>query len=233
MKKTIFIFGGIVILVPLLLNIVLQIPTFCPIIGDARDWLLFWSTYIGAIASFCMIYYTAKTLEVSKRQLQEMKTERYETIRARLVFDVVIYENAYYFRITNIGKNNAFDVVINVNTEFINAVKSRDRIVFKELAKPFFVLVDKPVYCFIGGCEDINKEWQGKNVIMELSGHYNNTFVVNESINMDNYINKLHFVVDDELTTAVKHIKKGLITQNNLHYPIQKSLDIIAKQLER
>jgi len=71
-----------------------------------------------------------------------------------------------------------------------------------------------------------------RNVILEISGCYNNTFKIRESIDMSNYINKLHFVVEDELTTTLKHIKKGLITQNDLYFPIQKSLDIIAKHID-
>jgi len=97
-----------------------------------------------------------------------MKKERFEATRARLVFDVIINENAYYLRIKNIGKENAFNVVINVNSDFINAVNNRDKIIFKELSKPFFVLADRPNHYFMGYCEAINKEWKERNVGMKL-----------------------------------------------------------------
>ena len=50
---------------------------------------------------------------------------------------------------------------------------------------------------------------------------------------MDQFINKMHFVVEDELTTAFKYFKEGVITQNNSYYTLQKSMDIIAKNIEK
>ena len=40
-------------------------------------------------------------------------------------------------------------------------------------------------------------------------------------------------MVKDELTLAVERIKKGMIVQNDQYYPIQKSLDIIAKSMNK
>ena len=42
---------GLFLVLPLLLNFLLQIPAFTPIVGDNVSWLGFWGTYLGAIIS--------------------------------------------------------------------------------------------------------------------------------------------------------------------------------------
>ena len=46
------LFIGLLLIIPIILNFVLQIPSHFPIIGDSQTWLSFWASYIGAIASF-------------------------------------------------------------------------------------------------------------------------------------------------------------------------------------
>lgn len=66
-KKAIF---AIALFFPLLLNLLLAIPTptCLPVIGDAPDWLLFWATYITALASFAMVIAAYETLIESRKQ---------------------------------------------------------------------------------------------------------------------------------------------------------------------
>lgn len=51
MKKYLLILFIGLLLIPIILNFVLQIPSCFPIIGDSQAWLSFWASYIGAIAS--------------------------------------------------------------------------------------------------------------------------------------------------------------------------------------
>ena len=56
-----WLIGSIVVLVlifPFLLNWVLQINAFVPVVGDSVTWLSFWPVYLSAIASFGMIYFS-------------------------------------------------------------------------------------------------------------------------------------------------------------------------------
>jgi len=219
--------------------------------GDTKDWVSFWITYLSSIASLAMVVITWWTLKQSKlqndalfkqnhEQLEEIKKEREEDLkekkemqRARLVFDIIVYQTAYYLRIINIGKENAFNVSIKVNDEFINNIEEKQREIFKSMQNPFFVPIDKPKYFFIGFCDDIKKRWAKKDICLTINGTYCIKYEINETIYLEQFINKLHFIVDDELTTAIKYIKKGVITQNDEYYTIQKSLDSIAKALNK
>lgn len=74
-KKYWWCFIIALIVVPIALNFILLIPAFTPIVGDNQTWLSFIGTLIGALASFAMILFTAKTLEQNNQQLKEMRRQ--------------------------------------------------------------------------------------------------------------------------------------------------------------
>ena len=43
----------------------------------------------------------------------------------------------------------------------------------------------------------------------------------------------MNLVVNDELTNNIEDIRKGTVVNNDQFYPIQKSLDIIAKSYQK
>ena len=93
-KLLIVVFVSLVFLAfPFILNWVLQKETIMPVIGDGTVWLSFWPVYLSAIASLCMIYFTYRTLQQNKEQLEEIKHQREEDERARLVFSVIVYQS--------------------------------------------------------------------------------------------------------------------------------------------
>ena len=109
---------GIVVF-PLLLNWLLLRDAIIPIVGDNVTWLTFWPVYLSAIASFGMIYFTYRSLQQNKKQLEEMKQLREEDERARLVFSVIVYEHAFMLKISNIGKRNVYEATVQFNEEFL------------------------------------------------------------------------------------------------------------------
>ena len=218
-------------LFPFLLNWILQRKAIVPVVGDSTTWLSFWPVYLSAIASFCMIFFTYLSLKQNAAQMEDMRARDIEEHRARLVFSVIVYQTAFYLRISNIGKENAFAVRLIINEDFIEQIKDSFQKYFRKLADPFFIEAGKSVYTLIGWCEDVNKEWEGKEIILTIKGSYNEKYPVNESLDMDYFIDKTNFVVKGDLETTMDYIKKGVMVQNNTYMPIQKSLDIIAKSI--
>ena len=105
---------------PFFLNWVLQFKAFVPVVGDSVIWLTFWPVYLSAIASFGMIYFTYLSLQQNKKQLEEIKHQREEEERARLIFSVIVYKTAFMLKISNVGKRNVYNAVIQFNDDFIN-----------------------------------------------------------------------------------------------------------------
>lgn len=225
----------IIVLLPLFINWVVTHDKLYnyKVAGEPKDWLSFWVIYFSAIMSSVMVIITWYTLKQNKKQLEEIKKERLESQRARLVFDIIISQKAYFLRIRNIGKENAFNVSITVNEDFIQNIESKNQVIFKEMKVTFYVPTDKSKHFYIGSCEDVIKRWKETDIPLSLTGTYCDSYQINESLDMDQFINKMHFVVEDELTTAFKYFKKGVITQNSSYYTIQKSMDIIAKNIEK
>lgn len=212
-----------------MLNCVLQIPAIVNVVGEAKDWLQFWPVYLSSIASFGMIYYTSKSLVMTQKHHNEIIEKQREEQRARLVFDIIVNNHIYYFRINNIGKEHAFSVSLYFNDDFLNTIPDA-KCYFEFLATPFAIRSDKPIHILIGKCDEINKSWE-KDLLIKISGLYNYSHQVNETIHTSFYINKSHFVVLDELTYSVKKIRKSVVSGDG-YYPIQKSLSIIANKIE-
>lgn len=228
-----YIVGAVLFfLFPFILNWMLLQDAFVPVVGDSTTWLSFWPVYLSAMASFGMIYMTYLSLKQSREQLEDLKKREDDERRTRLVFSVITYQTAFYLRILNIGKENAFDVKLNINEEFINELKESNRKYFTKLSDPFFIEAGRSVYIFMGWCEHVNKEWEGKNITLAITGSYNEKYSVNESLDMGYFTDKIHFMVKSELETTMEYMKKGLIVQTNGYMPVQKSLDMIAHTIK-
>ena len=219
---------------PFILNWVLQKEAIMPVIGDGTAWLSFWPVYLSAIASFGMIYYTYRTLQQNKEQLEEIKRQREEGERARLVFSVIVYQSAFYLKMSNIGKRNVYEATLHFNEDFLGELlDERFQEGYRQLDKSFFVEAGTSRYLLIGWCQDINDAWKDKNVVIKMKGSYNGTYTIDEEINMNLFLDKTFMVVQGELETTLGYIKRGLVVQNSSYMPVQRSLDQIAKNIVR
>ena len=228
-RLIIIVVGILLLLFPVFLNWVLQWKAIIPIVAGPESWLSFWPVYLSAIASFGMIFMTYLILRQGREQMDDMKKREAEERRARLVFSVVVYQAAYYLRIFNVGKENAYDVKLNFNEEFINQIEEAYREYYIQLSKPDFIEAGKSIYIFIGWCDEVDKKWDGKNIVLSVKGSYNTEkYLVEDTLDMRYFIGKIHFMVKGELETIMEQIKDGLVPQIGSFKPLQKSLDDIS-----
>lgn len=234
----------IFITLPILLNFILLISSFVPeqwIIGTPKDWLAFWSVYLGAAGTLLMAYAAFRTIrqndaivnqnkiliKQNSNQLTELKRQWEEDHRPLINLSIIIYRQSFYIKIKNIGKENATDIKISFNKDFIERLPKEK---FKEMymnveKRPFIIESGEAKYLFIGFCEDIRKEWENKNVTVSVAGTYCSKYDINYTFNMDDFITQRFMSVKD----ALWEIADGLSCPNKDHYPIQQSLDIIAR----
>ena len=235
---------------PIILNWLILRPAIVEVVGDGTDWLGFWAAYIGAIASFAMVVLTWWTLKQSKiqndaliaqneeilrnnrEQLDELKRQWDELNRPNICVNVVVYSTAFYIQISNVGNTDAHNVCLSFNDEFISNIKPDIQPFFKkEHDSPFFVERGNKRYLFIGWCKEINDAWREKDFSIIVKGTYNDIYSINRTIPITEFVDKGFFVVHSETDRLLEHIKKGTVVQNDQYYPIQKSLDIIAKNI--
>lgn len=222
------------LLFPFALNWLLLREAIVPVVGDGATWLSFWPVYLSAIASFGMIFFTYLSLQQNKKQIEELRRQSEEEERARLVFSVIVYQTAFMLKISNIGKRNVFNAIINFNEDFLNElIEKRFQEGFRQLNKPFFVEVGTSRYLYIGHCPKVNNAWKEKQVVIKMKGSYNDNYTIDEVIDMSWFLDKTFIEVQGDLETTMNYMKKGLIVQNNEYMPVQKSLDIIAKSIRK
>lgn len=190
-----------------------------------------WSA-IAAIVSFCMIILTFISLLQSRKQLKEMKRQWDENNRPNICINVIVYNKAYFLQIANIGNVDATNVRLKFNEEFISNIKSQIQSYYNAINdSSFFVESGNKRYMYIGWCEEINESWKKKDFSIVVRGKYNDRYEVDVTIPISDFVGKGFFVVLSETDRLLEHIKKGTVVQNDQYYPIQKSLDIIAKRI--
>lgn len=230
----IFLIAVIAITTPLVINRAIIQPQKIKVVGDGTQWLGFWGTYISAIASFAMVIITWKTLKQNKEQLSELKRQWDEKKRARLSFSIIPSQSWYELKISNIGYEPAYNIKIIFNNNFIDNIPiPKAKEIFRKFQENAFSIEQgKSKYLLIGVCDGAMEYWKDKCEDIIIKGSYCGLYSIDEKVNILEYTIG-GSVVDDELTTAFKYFKKGVIVQNDSYYPIQKSLDIIAKKIDK
>jgi len=211
------------------------------------DWVA-----ISSITSCLVVIITGITLWLNKRQLNEIKHQWVEENRARLNFSIVSNEGRFLLKIANIGKNNAFDIKLHFNEEFISTLFSKySKNVYQTIQSKSFVIESgekkyydiSPSYGYEGSSYSYpgNKEnftgkeindWLDTNLYLkiEINGSYCDKYKISESFSIGDFITK-SIIVKDDISLALQEIQKGTIVQNDQYMPIQKSLDIIARHV--
>ena len=129
-KKYWWCFLLALIVVPISLNFILLIPAFKPVVGDNANWLSFLGTLIGALASFAMIFFTAKTLEQNENQLNELKRQWEEEHSPYLSCQLIASDNHFKLRILN----SASVVADRVSISISNNLEDHNILRFDKLA---------------------------------------------------------------------------------------------------
>lgn len=91
------------------------------------DW-----TAVSSVASLLMVIATFIALWQSRKQISEMKRQWNEERKARLVLNFISYHDWVVLQITNIGKEPAYNIKANFNSDFLNRIfieKYREEIV--------------------------------------------------------------------------------------------------------
>lgn len=128
----------IIVTIPIAINFILIIPTPVPnrlLVGTISDWLGFWAVYLGASATFVMVFITYKTIKQNdtlivqnSEQLKEIKRQWKEQNRPRLSCSLSIGREYVMIDIRNTSPTPAHNVKISL----INNTK-KDILRFNEL----------------------------------------------------------------------------------------------------
>ena len=242
-------------IIPLGINLLIGLPkNSLPfhVVGNDISWLSFWAAYLSAAATFIMVIFTWLTLKQNGEQLEELKRQWNEKYRARLSFSIVSKQGLFMLKIANVGKETAYNIRLTFSDDFIESLLANStKEIYRKLNRKSFIIepnTDKffylsPIYGNSSvkfnrtneefSAEDINK-WLDvfRYIPIEINGTYCENYRISEALILDDYL-IMSLVVNDELTNSIEDIKKGTVVKNDQFYPIQKSLDIIAKYMSK
>lgn len=200
---------------------------------------------VTSITGVLMMIVAFITMWVTYRQ-------RRDDLRARLSFEIISWREMFLLKITNIGKECAYNIQIKFNGEFLDnhfSKEVKDNFIAVS-SKPFTMAAGRDLYYYLTpiyhehGCSfRIGKEnfssqnvnaWlaENKNSKLNISGKYCNRYSIKESLSINEFIVGKPLVVEDVRTVALEQISKGLSCKNDYHRPIQEKIDDISKSLE-
>lgn len=82
------------------------------IVGEPKDWLLFWPSYLSALASTVMIGYTAMTLKSNEDQLDELKRQWEDEHKPNVSVSFNLIGSVGYLRVVNTSVVEVKDLFI-------------------------------------------------------------------------------------------------------------------------
>lgn len=234
MKKFIIILTLMLFVVPAVLNFILQLPPFVDIIGSAETWLSFWASFIGAMASFAMIWMTYLSLKQNQSQLDEIKRQWEEEHRPFLSCRVIVYKKAFFLQIFNPSNFDAHNVFISFGKDLLDNLDDKYKDMYVNTsANPVFIASGKSWNSMIGWCEDVNIQWDNMNFNICVDVAYNDKFSLHTEIPITTFINRVNMVVQTNLEDYTEDLAMGLVSPHTVtkHKTVQVSLEDISKTL--
>lgn len=189
------------------------------------DW-----TAISAVVTFMMMIATFITVLQNKKQVKQMKEQWEEENKPKIYPRITIFNKAHFLEFYNAGKEDAFDVDISINEDFINNLSDKSKELIRDwIHHPFFIKGGHSVYVFMGWCKDIDKEWKGKSIILEITGTYNGKYQISFTKPISQFIINT-MIVRTPSEFALERIADGIGHPDQIfsHSTMQKSLEDIS-----
>lgn len=212
----------LLILLPVFLNYVLNFNIGASIIGEPKDWLLFWGTYISSVSSLWMIILTYLIIKQNDKSRQGV-----------LVASIVYNKGVYFLEITNVGNSICYDIAISINESFNEELHHLSNVFFTKFQnRKFSLKPDESKRVLIEhateGCHEkfnpeknqlepvsLSEEYLNKikSTPLELTGSYysiGNRYYIEQSLIINDF--NMGFIVfsttlDDEMPKITKAIK--------------------------
>jgi hypothetical protein len=207
--------------------------------------------HIGIIANLLMALCALIAIYQNRKQLLELKKQYNEDSRARLLIEIVSNRGLFLLKITNVGKETAYNIKLHIQSEMIDnhfseEIKNR----FNKVNTLSTVIVaGESLYYYISPIKETNALHQINNECFKsveinkwidtywntpiiINGSYCGRFTINEKISIEDFMGTGSIVVVDDSTMALQEISKCLSCKNNIHKPIQENIENINNSLK-
>ena len=207
------------------------------------------ATGVGAIATAVMAFLALRSLLQNNKQLDELRKQREEENRARLIFEIITYEHEFLLKITNVGKSTAFDTVFCIKSKLIDHHFSEYiKSIFERNNQKRFVMVPgRSLYFYLSPIHttqrthtidgvsftsEVINQWldQYQNEAIIITGSYCGKYNIHEEFSINDFVGYSIIVHDDEVL-ALQGITKEIKRNNENCKSIHVLLDRINETL--
>ncbi len=151
----------------------------------------FW-IWLLSNSNACMVLLTGITIIISIIFQIRIEYQRNEDIRARIDASVMSDDRHTYLCISNIGKRNAWNVLIKINDEFMKELPNcfENKIHLKSLCSaPLNIAPGEKLYYLLYSGAMGKSMCEDKTVILNIKGKYCNRYRFKQKITINEYIN--------------------------------------------
>ena len=207
------------------------------------------ATGFSAFATTAMAFIALRSLLQNNKQLDELRKQREEETRARLVFEIVAYEHEFLLKITNVGKSTAYDTVFCIKSKLIDHHFSEYiKSIFERNNQKRFVMVPgRSLYFYLSPIHttqrthtidgvsfssEVVNQWldQYQNEAIIITGSYCGKYDIHEEFSINDFVG-YSIVVHDEEVLALQGITKEIKRNNENCKSIHVLLDSINEKL--
>jgi len=186
------------------------------------------ATGLSAIATAVMAFIALRSLLQNKKQLDELKKQREDENRARLVFEIVSYQQIFMLKIMNVGKSTAFDVFLDIKSKVIEKHFSEyiKSIFAQNNNKRFVMAPGRCLYFYltpihttqkthkidgVGFSSEMINQWleKYKDEPIIITGSYCGRYEIHEKFSINDFIG-MSLIVYDNTTLTLQDIGKEL-----------------------
>lgn len=214
----------------------------------ASDWIQL-ATAVGTVLLAIAAFWT---LRQNKKQLQVLQNQQHEDRRARLSFEIVAVDFYYCLKISNVGKEPAYNVHLKFSGSFFDDHFSPElKNDFEDFEKKTFCFAPRrETYIYLcptkGNANSTHlihgrtfpsnqiNPWleQHKHSLIKIEGQYCDRYDISESLTIESFTSDVFIKYENSSTRALQQISKGITCRNDLHRPIQELVDNISKSVD-
>ena len=212
------------------------------------------ATGVGSIATALMAFIALRSLWQNDKQLDELKKQREEETRARLVFEIVSYEHLFLLKITNVGKSTAYDLTCCIKSKLIdNHFSDYIKSTFERNNQKRFVMVPgRSLYFYLSPIHttrrthiidgvsytsEVIDHWlnQYQNEAIVITGSYCGKYEIKECFSINDFMGDSIVVHDDEvlaLQGIIKEIKRNYEKCNSIPVLLDRINGMLLNDME-
>lgn len=206
---------------------------------------------LSTVANLLMALFALIAIWQNRKQLKELKKQYNEDSRARLQFEIVANRGPFLLKITNVGKETAYDVKLNIESELINNH-------FSSYIKQFYsnineisstIVAGRSLYYYLSPIKGSNSatihkeefdfslidKWLDQYIgcPIIIKGTYSKQYAIDEEMTINGFMAGGSITVYDESILALQEISKVLACKNDFHCPIQENIEDIMKSISQ